>query len=111
MITLRHEEVKESTQGHTVNRFSWPLTSALLTPEPSDSPRASMKVKLLDPQSWLTLSTPMGCSPQAPLSMGFPRYEYWSGLSFPSPGDLLTQGLNPGLPDCRQILYHLSHTS
>ena len=27
---------------------------------------------------------------QAPLSMGFPRQEYWSGLPFPSPGDLLS---------------------
>ena len=60
MITLRHEEVKESTQGHTVNHFSWPLTSALLTPEPSDSPCASMKVKVLDPQSCLTLCDPHG---------------------------------------------------
>ena len=34
---------------------------------------------------------------QAPLSMGFPRQEYWSGLLFPSPGIFLTQGLNPGL--------------
>ena len=34
---------------------------------------------------------------QAPLSMGFSRQEYWSGLSFPSPGIFLTQGLNPGL--------------
>ena len=33
---------------------------------------------------------------QAPLSMGFPRQEYWSGLPFPSPGDLSdqTQGSN-----------------
>ena len=30
----------------------------------------------------------MGCSPQAPLSMRFPRQDYWSGLPFPSPGDL-----------------------
>ena len=29
---------------------------------------------------------------QAPLSLGFPRQEYWSGLSFPSPGDLPTPG-------------------
>ena len=34
---------------------------------------------------------------QAPLSMGFSRQEYWSGLPFPPPGDLLTQGLNPRL--------------
>ena len=32
---------------------------------------------------------------QAPLSMGFPRQEYWSGLSFPSPGDLPHPGIKP----------------
>ena len=30
---------------------------------------------------------------QAPLSMGFPRQEYWSGLPFPSPGVLLDPGI------------------
>ena len=35
----------------------------------------------------------MDCSPQAPLSMGFPRQEYWSGLSFLSPGDLPNPGI------------------
>jgi len=35
---------------------------------------------------------------QAPLSVGFPRQEYWSGLSFPSPGDLLDQGIDPMSP-------------
>ena len=32
---------------------------------------------------------------QAPLSMGFPRQEYWSGLSFPPPGDLPNPGIEP----------------
>ena len=32
---------------------------------------------------------------QAPLSMGFSRWEYWSGLPFPSPGDLPNPGLEP----------------
>ena len=32
-----------------------------------------------------TLCNPMDCRPQAPLSMGFSRQEYWSGLPFPSP--------------------------
>ena len=41
--------------------------------------------------------------------MGFSRPESWNGEPFPSPGDLLTQGSNPGLPHCRRILYHLSH--
>ena len=33
---------------------------------------------------------------QAPLSMGFSRQEYWSGLPFPAPGDLLDPGIEPG---------------
>ena len=32
---------------------------------------------------------------QAPLSMEFPRQEYWSGLPFPSPGDLPDPGIEP----------------
>ena len=46
---------------------------------------------------------------QAPLSMGFSKQEYWSGLPFPSPGDLPDQGSNPGLPHQRQTLLPLSH--
>ena len=35
---------------------------------------------------------------QAPLSFGFSRQEYWSGLPFPSPGDLPYPGTEPGSP-------------
>ena len=35
----------------------------------------------------------MGIAHQTPLSMGFPGQEYWSGLPFPSPGDLLDPGI------------------
>ena len=35
---------------------------------------------------------------QAPLSMEFCKQEYWSGLSFPSPGDLPDPGIEPGPP-------------
>ena len=38
--------------------------------------------------------TPWTVARQAPLSMGLSRQEYWSGLPFPNPGILLTQGLN-----------------
>ena len=38
---------------------------------------------------------------QAPLSMGFPRQEYWSGLPFPSPGDLPNLGIKPESPTSR----------
>ena len=46
----------------------------------------------------LTLSQPpWTVSHQAPLSMGFPRQEYWSGLPFPSPGELFNPGIKPTL--------------
>ena len=35
---------------------------------------------------------------QAPLSMGFSRQEYWSGLPFPSPGHLFDPGIELGSP-------------
>ena len=35
---------------------------------------------------------------QVPLSMGFSRQEYWSGLPFPSPGDLPNPGIKPASP-------------
>ena len=38
-------------------------------------------------------STPEELACQAPLFMGFPRQEYWSGLPFPPPGDLPDPGI------------------
>ena len=45
-----------------------------------------------------SFGTPWTVACQVPLSMGFPRQEYWSGLSFPSPGDLPNPGIEPGTP-------------
>ena len=42
--------------------------------------------------------TPWTVTRQAPLSMGFPRQKYWSGLPFPSPGDLPNPGIEPVSP-------------
>ena len=57
--------------------------------------------------SCLTLWDPMNyIAYQAPLSMGFPRQEYWSGLSFPSPGDLPNPEIKPGSPAWQVILSH-----
>ena len=42
--------------------------------------------------------TPWTVTRQALLSMGFSRQEYWSGLPFPSPGDLPNPGMEPGSP-------------
>ena len=58
-------------------------------------------------------AAPWTVARQAPLSVGFPRQEYWSAiipgvgiLPFPTPGDLPDPGIEPG---CRQILYRRSH--
>ena len=51
--------------------------------------------------------TPWTVAHQAPLSMRFSRQEYWSGLPFPSSGDLPQP---EDLPlHCRRILYQLKH--
>ena len=46
----------------------------------------------------LFFPTPWTVVHQALASMGFPRQEYWSGLSFPSPGDLPNPGTEPRSP-------------
>ena len=43
-------------------------------------------------------ATPWTVAHKAPQSMEFSRQEYWSGLPFPSPGDLPDPGINPGSP-------------
>ena len=43
-------------------------------------------------------ATPWTVAYQAPPSMGFSRQECWSGLPFPSPGDLSDPGIEPGSP-------------
>ena len=50
-------------------------------------------------------ATPWTVAHQAPLSMGFSRQEYWSGLPFPTPGDLPDQGWNLHLLLGRWVLY------
>ena len=42
--------------------------------------------------------TPWTVAHQAPLSVGFPRQEYWNGLPFPSPEDLPKPGIEPESP-------------
>ena len=44
-------------------------------------------------------ATPWTVAHQAPLSMGFSRQEYWSGLPFPSPGYLPDPGIEPTSPE------------
>ena len=47
--------------------------------------------------SCLTLCEPTDIAHQSPLSMGFSKQEYWSGLPLPSPRNLLNPGIEPQL--------------
>ena len=56
--------------------------------------KVKVKVKSLSPVR--LFATPWTVTYQAPPSMGFSRQEYWSGVLFPSPGDLPDPGIEPG---------------
>ena len=57
-----------------------------------------LKVKVKSLSRVQLFVTPWTIAYQAPPSMGFSRQEYWSGLPFPSPGDLPNPGIEPGSP-------------
>ena len=65
----------------TINWFCWNVE------------KEKKKVKLLSRVQ--LFETPWTVAHQAPLSMGFSRQEHWSGLPFPSPGDLPDPGIEP----------------
>ena len=48
--------------------------------------------------SHVQLCGPMDSTHQSPLSKGFSRKQYWSGLPFPTPGDLPNPGIQPASP-------------
>ena len=52
-----------------------------------------------------TLATPWTVACKVPLSMGFSRKEYWSGLPFPSPEDLLDPVIKPSSPTLQAELF------
>ena len=57
-----------------------------------------MKVKVKSLSRVRLFVTPRTVAYQAPPSTEFSRQEYWSGLPFPSPGDLPNPGIEPGSP-------------
>ena len=56
-----------------------------------------------------SFATPWSVARQVPLSIGFSRQEYWSGLPFPPPGDLPDPGIKPGSPALVGKVLPLSH--
>ena len=66
-------------------------------------------VVVLVAKLYLTFETPWAVTRQAPLSMGFPRQEHWSGLPFPSQGDFpdpQIESLSPALQSDSLLLSH-----
>ena len=69
-------------------------------------PHKMQNLRTQNPQWWClghcvmsdSFATPWPVAFQASWSMGFPRQEYWSGLLFPSLGDLPDPGIKPGSP-------------
>ena len=61
----------------------------------NDEESHSLKVKVKSLSRVQLFATPWTVALQAPLSMGFFRQEYWSGLPFPSPGDIPDPGIEP----------------
>ena len=58
----------------------------------------SLKVKVKSLSRVLLFATTWTVAHQAPPSTGFSRREYWSGLPFPSPGNLPNPGIQPKSP-------------
>ena len=54
-------------------------------------------------------ATPWTVAEQAPLSMGFPKQEYWSGWPFPSQGDLPDPGIKPASAPLQAYSLLLGH--
>ena len=82
------ELVKPACSRLHPHPLGWCLGSLLFNKSFRSRGSWTMKVKVLVAQSFPTLVTPRTVAQQASLSMGFSTQEYWSGLSFLSPGDL-----------------------
>ena len=77
---------------------------------PSEPPGKPYKTVVIQSLSRVWLCNPMTVALQAPLSMGFPRKEYWSGELFSFPQDLPDPEIEPRSPTLKaDSFYHLSH--
>ena len=76
----------QQTQGRSIKQ---------ILPPALGRDRPHLDLGCLVAQSCRLFATPWTVAHQAPLSMGFPRQEYWNGLPFPSPGDIPDPGIEP----------------
>ena len=98
--------LSEQPEIHTAgSRLSQAVWSGVISTSPSVSGllllNCVIRVRLFE--------TPWTVAHQAPLSVGFSRQEYWSGLPCPSPRDFLNPGIEPGSPAWQADSLPLSH--
>ena len=89
-------------RGRRQVRSAWPLT-------PSFNFIAVLFITLLLLSCVRLFASPWAVARQPPLSRGVPRQEYWSGLPFPAPEDILDPGIEPASlanPALEGSLYH-----
>ena len=82
------------TQGSNPHLLDW--QADCLTLSHQGSPYGLVCTKLLSRVQISVIPWTLAC--QAPLSIGYSRQEHWSGLPFPSPGDLPNPGIKPRSP-------------
>ena len=88
--------VKQKEELNLSFKLRASVLAQLVKTLPTMQEKVKVKVKSLSPVG--LFATPWTVAYQAPPSMGFSRQEYWSGLPFPSPGDLAGDlGSIPGL--------------
>ena len=97
----QHWFFKEGKQGRSL-WVSLPTTLEMCS---SNGCRSHLSVAKL----YLTFATSGMVACQVPLSMGFSRQEYWSGLQFPSPGIFPDQGSDPHLLHWQMDSLPMSH--
>ena len=78
--------------GRNINNLSYADDITFIAESKSSEVKLLSRVRLF--------ATPWTVAHQAPPLMGFSRQEYWSGLPFPSPGDLLDPGIEPASLEC-----------
>ena len=82
---------KDGEALYSQQKQDWELTVAQVMNLNKGLAISQSKVNLLSPVR--LFMTPWNAAHQAPQSIGFSRQEYWSGLPFPSPGDLPDPGI------------------
>ena len=108
LVLLSKEDEKQDKRRHT-QALTLQQKHLSFAFQPSFSQHWQLSIVVHSLSCVPLFCNPIDCSLPGSLSTGFSRQEYCSGLPFPSPRIFPTQGSNPGLLHCRQILYHLSH--